>query len=147
MSISASQIIRFSRQMTKAYTQAFAPITQENPLSMREVHILLFLANNPQFDTAKHVVQRRGLLKSQVSQGVDVLCAQGLLQRVPDSDDRRCIHLKITDLGRPIGQQAQQLQTQWWDSLNSRFTPEEQAQTQALIQKWLDTAQLLEDPS
>lgn len=145
MAITASEIIRFSRQMTRLYSAAFAPITQTSPLTMRELHILLFLANNPQFDSAKDIVQYRGLLKSQVSQGVEVLCQQGILRRLPDSADRRCVHLVITDLGQPIATQAQQLQSQWWSALNAELTPQEQVQTQHLIQKWLETAQTLEE--
>lgn len=144
MPIQASDVVRFSRQMTRLYTTAFTPIMEQYDISMREVHVIVFLANNPQFDTAKDIVQRRGLLKSQVSQGVDTLCNKQLLQRVPDEIDRRCTHLRFTTLGAQLGKQTQALQADWWSRMMDLFTDEEKIQTQHLLEKWLTAADTLE---
>ena len=67
-----------------------------------EVQVLLFLANHPGNDTARDVVELRGLPKSQVSRAVDLLVSRGFLQRRPDETDRRVIHLAITEAGKPL---------------------------------------------
>lgn len=50
---------------------------------MREMHVVLFLANHPAHDTARDVTELRGLAKSQVSAAVDLLAARELLRRQP----------------------------------------------------------------
>ena len=40
----------------KLYTSTVAPVCEAHELTYMEFTILLFLANNPQFDTASHVV-------------------------------------------------------------------------------------------
>ena len=99
MSISYAQLAHFSRQFRTHYDRQFLPFLERWNLSMREVHVLLFLVNNPELDTARDVVVYRGLSKSQVSQAVDILCCRGFLSRKADAEDRRVVHLAITDQG------------------------------------------------
>ena len=73
---------------------------------------LLFLANHPQCDTARDIAALRELSKSQVSQAVDLLAAEGLLLRTPDREDRRIVHLSITPRGEPLARECQRLQVQ-----------------------------------
>ena len=56
-----TQLLRFSQRFGKYYTRQFAPLLAETDLSMREVHVLLFLINNPRCDTARDVADLRGL--------------------------------------------------------------------------------------
>ena len=65
---------------------------------MREMHVVLFLANHPAHDTARDVTELRGLAKSQVSAAVDLLAARELLRRQPDKADRRVIPVSYTHL-------------------------------------------------
>ena len=99
----ASRILRFSRQFGRFYAACFVPLLERTGWSMAEVHVLLFLANNPGLDTARDIVALRGLAKSQVSQAVERLTDQGVLSRCPDEADRRIIHLAITQQGRESG--------------------------------------------
>lgn len=145
MSIVASSVVRFSRQMTRFYNAAFDAFGQRHHLTMREIHVLLFLANNPQLDTARDICQKRGLLKSQVSQGVDMLCKQGILERQADANDRRCVHLRLTEHGQVLGQEAQITQQKWWAQLTASLTLEQQQQTEIIMAKLLATADALEE--
>ena len=72
-----SRILRFSRQFGRFYAACFVPLLERTGWSMAEVHVLLFLANNPGLDTARDIVALRGLAKSQVSQAVERLTGQG----------------------------------------------------------------------
>ena len=79
------------------YGKCVEEICDSYQITRIELDILLFLANNPGYDTARDVAEYRGLAKSQVSQAVDLLSARGVLRRTPDAADRRVVHLAITE--------------------------------------------------
>ena len=61
-------------------------------LSAAEVDVLLFLANNSQFDLAVDIVRVRKMQKSHVSLAVNKLCEKGYIQKETDAADRKkCI--------------------------------------------------------
>ena len=105
MTLSYTRLLQFYKQFGKFYDRQFSDFAARTGLSMREIHVLLFLANNPGYDTARDISELRGLSKSQVSQAVELLCAEGLLQRTPDGTDRRMVHLSITPEGRPLARE------------------------------------------
>ena len=121
----ASRLLRFSRQFERFYAARFVPLLERMGWNMAEVHVLLFLANNPGRDTARDVATLRGLAKSQVSQAVERLTDQGVLSRCPDEADRRIIHLAITRQGRPLVEEALAIQTGCGRALTAGLTPEE----------------------
>lgn len=51
----------------KIYDQSLEPVCKKYQLTRMELDILLFLANNPGYDTAKDIIERRRLTKSHVS--------------------------------------------------------------------------------
>lgn len=108
--ISIAQLTRLPRKFGKYYDRQFLPLLERTGLSMREIHVLLFLANHPGQDTARDVTELRGLAKSQVSQAVEVLTGRGILRRLADGTDRRIIHLSITEEGIPLAREAQAIQ-------------------------------------
>ena len=62
-----------SRGMEKLYSALFSPLLERCGLTQLEADILMFLANNPEYDTARDIVEKRRLAKSHVSVGVDAL--------------------------------------------------------------------------
>lgn len=143
MSIPSTRLLRFSRQFGKFYARQFAPLLERTGLSMREVHVLLFLANNPGCDTARDVTELRGLSKSQVSQAVELLAAEGLLRRTPDETDRRVVHLNITEAGQPLARECQDIQATCVRRLLEGLSPAEEARLWALLETVLNNAALL----
>ena len=79
----ASRLLRFSRQFERFYAARFVPLLERMGWNMAEVHVLLFLANNPGRDTARDVATLRGLAKSQVSQAVELLAKLHLAMEMP----------------------------------------------------------------
>ena len=138
MSNSYTRLLQFAQQFQKFYDRQFLPILERTHLTMREVHVLLFLANNPGYDTARDITALRGLSKSQVSQAVDLLTAEGLLQRTPDQRDRRVVHLSITEAGEPLTRECQAMQGRCSQQLLAALAPAEQVQFRALLKKVLD---------
>ena len=130
-----SRLMLLYRQFDRYYTHQFAPLLKESGLSLREIHVLLFLANNPGLDTARDVTVYRGITKSQVSAAVDLLTERGILQRKADPADRRVIHLSITQLGNPLVTRAQEIQEACWQRILEGLTPEEEEQLHTLVEK------------
>ena len=143
MSTQYTRLLQFSRQFGKFYAYQFAPFLERTGLSMREVHVLLFLINNPRCDTARDVADLRGLAKSQVSQAVELLSARGLLQRAADETDRRVIHLTLTEAGTVLAARAQKIQTACGGSLLEGLTSEEEKEFSRLLAKVFARAEQL----
>ncbi len=138
MAITTSRLLRFSRTFQQFYAGRFAPMLARTGLSMREIQVLLFLVNNPGFDTARDMTEYRGLGKSQVSQAVELLAAQGLLRRTPDGGDRRVVHLSLTETGLPLAREAQALQSACGREMLSALSEEEQQRLFALLERVFD---------
>lgn len=146
MAINYTRMLQFFQQFGKFYTYQFSPFLDRTGLSMREVHVLLFLANNPSYDTARDVTEFRGLSKSQVSQAVELLAAEGILRRTPDTADRRVIHLSITESGTALARECQDIQAACGKRLLAGLSPAEEAQFHTFLQTILDNgAQLAEE--
>ena len=105
MAVSSTQLLRVIQQFRRYYDRHFSELLSRTGLSMREIHVVLFLANHPAHDTARDVTELRGLAKSQVSAAVDLLAARELLRRQPDKADRRVIHLALTDAGAALARE------------------------------------------
>ncbi|MBE5772851.1 MAG: winged helix-turn-helix transcriptional regulator [Clostridiales bacterium] len=93
------------------YTATVSPVCEKYGLTYMEFTVLMFLANNPQFDTASDIVRYRHLTKSHVSMSVRSLQDKGLLKGEYHEPNRRTIHLTVLEAASPIvsdGRAAQQ---------------------------------------
>ena len=145
--VSGTRMMQFSQQFRKFYAHQFAPLMEETGFSMREFHVLLFLINNPDYDTARDISELRGLVKSQVSQAVELLSAREMLLRTTDASDRRVVHLALTESGRALAQRAQVLQSACYSRLLDGFSPEEEAHLHALLERVLENGSALDAQS
>lgn len=142
--ITIAQLTRLPQDFRRYYDRQFLPLLERTGLSMREIHVLLSLTNHPERDTARDVVEIRGLAKSQVSQAVEALTGRGLLARRADGEDRRVIHLVITPAGKPLAQEAQGIQCKCGQLLLSGLSQEERVLFLNLLEQvLLKTEQLL----
>ena len=147
MAESFTRLLRIFRGFQRYYSQAFGPLQQRTGLALREVQVLLFLANHPGQDTARDVVELRGLPKSQVSQAVDILCRRGFLSRKADAEDRRVVHLAITDQGALPAREAQRLQALCGQRLLEGLTPQEQREFLRLLETVFENTDALAERS
>ena len=138
MTLSYTRLLQFYKQFGKFYDRQFADFSARTGLSMREIHVLLFLANNPAYDTARDITELRGLSKSQVSQAVELLAAEGFLLRTPDEADRRVVHLSITPAGLPLARECQTIQTACGQRLLAGLSEEQEQQLALLLGTVLD---------
>ncbi|MDO5153187.1 MAG: MarR family transcriptional regulator [Eubacteriales bacterium] len=109
----------------KSYARCLEPICKKWGLTRNELDVLLFLYNNPPFDRAADIVSRRGMAKSHVSLSAANLEQQGLLARRFDANDRRTVHLELTDRGRTVAREGRDAQQRFFDQIYGSITAEE----------------------
>ena len=71
------------QDMQKNYARQLEPVCRQWKVTGNELTVLLFLSNNPGYDRAADIVERRGMTKSHVSLSVGTLEHRGLLRRRP----------------------------------------------------------------
>ena len=109
----------------KGYARLLEPICKKWDLTRNELDVLLFLANNPDYDRAVDIVNNRGLSKSHVSLSIANLESRGILRRIPDPVDRRTVHLELTEKAREIVEVGCRVQKQFMDYLHQGVTEEQ----------------------
>ena len=77
---------------------------------MPAIDMLLFLANNPEHDTAKDICKLRGFKPAIVSFHVDKMVEEGYLERKTDEHDRRKFCLAYTDKATDIIERGREIQ-------------------------------------
>ena len=117
-----------SRGVAKLYNSLFVSLLETYQLTQLEVDIILFLANNPDFDTALDIVEKRHLAKSHVSSGVESLASRGLLDRSRQDGNRKTIHLRLTERAAPIVEEGRAVQLRYGELLLEGFSRQEREQ-------------------
>lgn len=98
--------IEFPRKLSLAYESMCKPLCHELKLPQTAFDILMFLANNPEFKTARDIVEVRKLKANLVSVNIDKLVNEGYLVRKNVEGDRRKVQLLCTDKAQPIISEA-----------------------------------------
>ena len=109
--------IEFPRKLSLAYESMCKPLCHELKLPQTAFDILMFLANNPEFKTARDIVEVRKLKANLVSVNVDKLVNEGYLERKSVEGDRRKVNLICTEKSKEIIQEGQKLQQSFVEKL------------------------------
>ena len=120
---------------TKLHESHLKKICVKYNLSLIEGKILCFLHNNPTKDTAADIVELRMLSKGNVSSAIDKLCKQGYIQRVPDKNNRRKIHLSLLSKADDINKDVDLMLIDYKQKIFDGFTMEEMHAYENLCQR------------
>ena len=96
--------ISISTKAMKAYETFCQPVCKKYQLSQTSFDVLMFLANNPEYNTARDICEIRGIRTGIASVAVDLLVKSGYIQRQPDASDRRITRLILTEKSEEIVQ-------------------------------------------
>ena len=99
--------IEFPRKLLEVYNDACKPLCKKLKLPQTAFDILMFLGNNPQYQTARDIVKIRNI-KANLIKG-----------------DRRKTKLIITEKAHPVIKEGQQLQQGFVDQLFDNTTQED----------------------
>ncbi len=84
------------------YQSMQSTVCDKFEISVNELDVLMFLFNNPEYNTAKEIVDVRRFTKSTVSKTVEMLRQKNLIETVVDKVDRRIVRITLTDNSIPI---------------------------------------------
>lgn len=125
----------FIHRFKQFYTQAFQPLAKRYGLTQLEIDILLFLHNNPAYNTARDIVERRGLAKSNVSNALESLRKKEYLSSQTDPESRRIRRLQLRPEHETVIEALAACQVKAVARLTDNFTREEREQLRALLDK------------
>lgn len=109
--------MELTQKFALAYSSACRPLCRELGLTRTAFDILLFLANNPSYKTARDIVEVRHIKANLVSVNVDRLVREGYLLRQPVAGDRRKTELVCTPQAQDAICRGRQLQEMFFDRL------------------------------
>ena len=107
------------------YAKCVGDVCGKHGVTRIELDVLLFLANNRQFDTATDIVEVRYLSKSLVSAAVSHMEDCGYLRKEYAQANRKTAHLRICDAAAQIVADGQAAQKRFFDILLQGMTQEE----------------------
>lgn len=109
--------IEFPNKMAHAYGVMCKPLCQKIKLPQTAFDILMFLSNNPQYKTARDIVEVRKIKANLVSINVDKLVKEGYLERREVAGDRRKTELVCTSQADSIIEKGRLVQKDFKDTL------------------------------
>lgn len=121
--------------LKRLYDQCMESLLQQYDIKRMELDILLFLANNPQYDTASEIIHNRGLSKSHVSTSIQHLIDHQLLTCHKTETDKKKIHLRLEPNADSIIEAGRAAQEAFFQTLVQGFSKEETIQLSHLFEK------------
>ena len=109
--------VEFAQKVALAYGAVCKPLCRELGLTQTAFDILLFLANNPSYRTARDIVEVRHIKANLVSMNVDRLVKEGYLERRAVAGDRRKTELLCTEKARPVIERGRAVQNAFFARL------------------------------
>lgn len=118
-------LLDFIPLVRESYEKAIHPVCVKYGMTAAEFDVLLFLANNPDIDRATDIVEKRYIVKSQVSISIAALEKKGYLSRTYKENNRRSIHLAVNEAARNVVEDGRQAQEVFFEAMLSGFSEEQ----------------------
>ena len=109
--------VELTKKFMAAYKAAQKKVCKAWNVPEVSLDILLFLANNPEYTTARDIVEVRSIKANLVSQHVDRMVREGYLCRKEVQGDRRKRDLSLTEKAMPIVEAGRKMQTGFFETL------------------------------
>ena len=109
--------VELTKKFMAAYKAAQKKVCKAWNVPEVSLDILLFLANNPEYTTARDIVEVRSIKANLVSQHVDRMVREGYLCRKEVQGDRRKRDLSLTEQAMPIIEAGRRMQTDFFETL------------------------------
>ena len=109
--------ISFADKISRAYTRSCKALCHELDIPQTAFDILMFLANHPEYKSARDIVEIRRIKANLVSVNVDKLVREGYLERREAPDDRRKTLLFCTEKAQDVIEKGRMIQSIFKDTL------------------------------
>ncbi len=115
----------FISSQHELYQRYMAKVSGKFDLTSMELAIILFLANNPEYDTAKDIVERRHLTKSHVSISIRSLEEKEYLKKEFRNGNHRTSHLVLLPASKKAVKEGQKAQRDFMAVMARGFSESE----------------------
>ena len=116
--------IEFPRKLLLAYNAMCKPLCKKLGLPQTAFDILMFLGNNPEYRTARDIVEVRDIKANLVSVNVERLVPEGYLKRRSVAGDRRKTELLCTEKAKPLIKEGRAVQLAFGEKLFAQVDEE-----------------------
>ena len=113
------------KTITTYYELLSGEVCDRYGLTQMEYDILMFLHNNPQYNTAAEIVKIRKSTKSHVSTSLKNLESKGLVERIQSKDNKKHIEIVLLSGAEPIIQEGIKAQKEFARNVLKGLTEEE----------------------
>lgn len=112
-------------QFQKLYNRKIEYLRREYNLRKVDIDILYFLFRSGENNTSKDISDLNLFNKGHISQSVGRMENQQLIYAVRDEEDRRCMHIMLTDRAVKVVEEITALRQQMYNIILKGVTPEE----------------------
>ena len=123
--ITISDINAVAKKYATVYETWMKPVCRKAGIPHTALCIFMFVANNPEKNTAQQICEARGYKRAIVSMHIESLVQKGLLKRTSVEGDRRKWALEPTEKAQPIITEARQLLAQFGEAVTLGFSEED----------------------
>lgn len=114
------------KTITSYYELLSGEVCDQYGLTQMEYDILMFLHDNPQYNTAAEIVKIRKSAKSHVSTSLKKLENKGLVEKIQSKDNKKHIEIILLDKAELIIEAGHNAQKQFAKNVLSGLTEEKQ---------------------
>ena len=113
------------RKSNGVYEKYCQKVTRDWGLNATSFQVIMFFANNPEYNTARDLCQLRGMKTGIASVAIEPLTQGGRLERKTDPKDRRIQRLYQTEKAEPLGELGRAIQERFFNQIKGGLTEEE----------------------
>lgn len=121
--------------ITYYYESLSKSICEKYNLTKMEYDILMFLYNNPQFNTAADIVKVRKSTKSHVSIALKDLEKKGMIERRKNPNNKKIIEIFLLEKAKKISDEGMNLQKRLMHNLLDGFSDDEKKMCKIMFDK------------
>ena len=129
--------LAFLKKSETVYQKFCQNVVRQWDLNDTAFQVIMFLANNPRFNTARDLCRMRGIKTGIASVAVEQLIQTGYLERKTDPSDRRIQRLYVTDKASELVRQGREVQKEFAGLIAGVLTPEEMEEYFRLTEKMM----------
>ncbi len=128
------ETLLYGQQFKKLYEKMSNLITEKYGLHKVEIEILLFLKKG-KGDTARDIAENKFFSKAHISHAIDHLMECGYLVGKLDGQDRRCVHLVLTEEAEPVCEELLKMRENLMNTVCQGITEEERLMMRQVAKK------------
>lgn len=129
------KVLNKAQIIKKLYSNVFERLALKYNITANEVMILTFLKDDFDQDMATDIVNNLMISKSHVSLSVNNLEKTGYIIKKQDINDKKKVHLELTENAKPILDEIEEEQNKLYEVMFKGITDEEKEVLRVVLQK------------